>query len=94
MMSHKEYENIGDPITKLIEECSEVIHILCKIKRFGYNNFNPDDKNKTPNHRLLELEMFDLNTAYGGVLNDILYASNDDKLSSSYPADDKHIKNQ
>jgi hypothetical protein len=28
--------------TKLIEECSEVIHALCKVERFGAYNFNPE----------------------------------------------------
>ena len=29
-------------VTKLIEECSEVIHALCKVERFGPHNFHPD----------------------------------------------------
>ena len=28
--------------TKLIEECSEVIHALCKIERFGMHAVNPE----------------------------------------------------
>ena len=31
-----------------------------KVKRFGWNNFHPDDPEKTPNWRLVEKEMKDV----------------------------------
>ena len=34
-MSDPQFYHIGDPFIGLIEECSELIHILCKSKRFG-----------------------------------------------------------
>lgn len=35
-MSQQDYKDIGSPLTKVIEECSEVIQIACKIDRFGW----------------------------------------------------------
>jgi len=34
----------GTPLIKLIEECSEVIHALCKADRFGLDDYHPDTK--------------------------------------------------
>ncbi len=31
------------PIDKLIEECSELIQALCKLKRFGPNTYHPEE---------------------------------------------------
>ena len=63
-MSNSEYENIGSPLTKVIEECSEVIQIACKIDRFGWFSFHPDDPLKTPNIMLLKQEMADVIKAF------------------------------
>lgn len=54
------YQYTGDLLTRTIEECAEVIHILCKIKRFGLHNHHPTDKNKTPNWKLAQSEISDL----------------------------------
>lgn len=59
-MSDPKFKDIGDPVTCTIEECAEVIHILCKVRRFGWFNFNPYDKNKTPNFVLVRQEVKDL----------------------------------
>ena len=44
--------------TKLIEECSEVIHALCKVERFGENNFHPTTG--VSNQEQVDLEIRDL----------------------------------
>lgn len=41
----------------LIEECSEVQQIACKILRHGYNSYNPNDRLKITNTKLLETEL-------------------------------------
>lgn len=41
----------------LAEECSEVIQIINKIIRHGYESYNPFDKNKTENRLLLAREI-------------------------------------
>jgi benzoyl-CoA reductase/2-hydroxyglutaryl-CoA dehydratase subunit BcrC/BadD/HgdB len=59
-MSDPRYENTGDPITRAIEECAELIHILCKVKRFGWNNYHPGDPKQTPNWKLAHMEIEDV----------------------------------
>lgn len=54
------YKPMGDLKTRTIEECSELIHILCKVERFGWKNHHPTDKNKTPNWQLVLDEMDDV----------------------------------
>jgi len=41
-MSDPKYKHVGSPVTKLIEECSELIQSLCKADRFGWFNYHPD----------------------------------------------------
>ena len=63
-MSHTIYKHIGSPLTRVVEECAEVIQIACKIDRFGWFNYHPDDPNETPNIDLLQREMNDVVEAF------------------------------
>lgn len=47
-------------LSLLVEECGEVLQIIGKIKRHGYESYNPFDENKTTNRKLLEKELGDL----------------------------------
>lgn len=49
----------------MVEECSEVIQIACKIDRFGWFSFHPDDPDETTNLDLLRREMDDVFEAFG-----------------------------
>lgn len=53
--------------TKLIEECSEVIHALCKIERFGTDAYNPATGVRNVDHLREEIE--DLMNAIGEYVN-------------------------
>ena len=64
-MSHPNYKHTGSPLTRVVEECSEVIQIACKIDRFGWFNFHPNDPQETPNIDLLKREMDDVVEAFG-----------------------------
>jgi len=44
----------------LAEECAEVIQIVGKIKRHGYDSYHPHDLEKTPNRLLLKREILDV----------------------------------
>lgn len=63
-MTDSANKNACSPLTKAVEECSEVIQIACKIDRFGWFNYNPYDKSKTPNIELLKREMNDVVEAF------------------------------
>lgn len=43
-MSDSKYQAIGDIEDRVVEECAEVIHAVCKVQRFGYTNFHPETK--------------------------------------------------
>ena len=63
-MSDPKYKNIGSPVTKLIEECSELIQSLCKADRFGWFNHHPDRPDAT-NISEVRAEMDDVVEACG-----------------------------
>lgn len=52
----------------LAEECAEVIQIVNKIIRHGYESCNPFDTEKTTNRRLLEKELGDMSYAEGALI--------------------------
>lgn len=47
-------------LSLIAEECAEVIQIVSKINRFGFNSFRPNDEDKLTNRILLESELGDL----------------------------------
>jgi len=59
-MSDPKYKNIGHPLTRVIEECAEVIQAGCKIERFGWQGYNPYDPDKITNINKLMSEMGDV----------------------------------
>lgn len=59
-MSNSKYEKIGSRFDHLIEECAELIQIIAKANRFGYTNYHPEDKTKTPNWHLILNEINDV----------------------------------
>lgn len=56
----EKFNKVGSIITRTIEECAELIHILCKVDRFGWTNYHPDDVTKVPNVLLVVNEISDL----------------------------------
>ncbi len=70
------------------EECAEVIHIIAKIKRHGYDSFNPTVEGCPGNRKLLAIELGHLTAAVSIAKNvkdfdfDIANDASKDKLSS------------
>lgn len=70
----KEFSNNLTPaelerLALLAEECSEVVQIVNKIIRHGYESFNPYDEDKTTNRALLSKELGHLSLA-GDLITD------------------------
>jgi NTP pyrophosphatase (non-canonical NTP hydrolase) len=63
----KHFNQLGpaeaERLSLLLEECGEVIQIVGKIQRHGYESFNPNDASATTNRALLERELGDLRHA-------------------------------
>lgn len=57
-------EEIND---RLIEECSELIHILSKAKRFGYINYHPNNPSLC-NAELVISEIIDVQILMSDIL--------------------------
>ena len=69
-MSDSKYKAIGDIEDRVIEECAEVIHAICKAQRFGILNFHPETKRH--NVYLIADEIQDLKRVLGEYENVIL----------------------
>lgn len=55
-----EYKNQGDAAAALMEECSEVIQVIAKFKRFGGEWYDIPEGKKLSRWMMLEEEMEDL----------------------------------
>lgn len=66
-MSNPDYlpnaNDVDGWLTQVIEEASEVIQSCCKIRRFGWDNWHPNDPSRTTNRAILYSEMEDLRAA-------------------------------
>ena len=47
-------------LAMLAEECGEVVQIVCKVLRHGYESYHPDDMNKETNKDILVDELLDV----------------------------------
>lgn len=70
-MVDPKYKEIGTPVIKMIEECSELIYELCKVDRFGWYGWHPDDPDKKLNIERVVDELADLNAATVELLHHI-----------------------
>ena len=68
----KRIKMIGSVETRTIEECGELIHILCKAQRFGLNSFHPDDKERRPNYLLVMDEIDDVQGCLSELKHEIM----------------------
>jgi len=71
-MADPKYEYIGSPITKLIEECGELIQALCKADRFGLYSHHPYDRTKGNNLEEIQKEMVDVEKSYKWFLKKVM----------------------
>ena len=66
-MSNHPFNQLSDAeaerLAILAEECAEVIQVIGKILRHGYESRHPDDLCNTSNRILLERELGDVNAA-------------------------------
>jgi NTP pyrophosphatase (non-canonical NTP hydrolase) len=72
----------------LAEECGEVVQVIGKIMRHGYDDWSPLDVSRTTNRANLERELGDLNAVC-----DRIRAAGDIKVKNIQDASDaKHVK--
>ncbi len=53
----------------LAEECGEVMQVIGKVLRHGYDDYSPYDETKTTNRRNLEKELGDLAAVKARMIN-------------------------
>jgi hypothetical protein len=58
-------EQEAELLAILAEECGEVVQVVGKILRHGYESYSPFDSNKTTNRKLLEKELGDVDEIIG-----------------------------
>ena len=56
-MTNERYRptKLEDALSRVAEECAEVIHLVCKAQRFGLGDFHPETKEKNIDGILREL---------------------------------------
>lgn len=65
-------------LTKLMEECGEVVRIASKYQRFGRDSYNPNDNDPETNETSLINELGDLIAVMELLVeNDIIYGNPD-----------------
>lgn len=65
----------AERLAMLSEECGEVVQMVGKILRHGYENYHPDDSFRTSNRTLLTKELVDVFSIFDKMveLEDIKY---------------------
>lgn len=69
-MAHPDYVHIGPPAIRVIEEASELIKVICKGERFGWDKCHPNDPGAN-NLERARAEIIDLLRAWGDLENTI-----------------------
>jgi hypothetical protein len=52
-------EQVIEALNLLQEECAEIIQIISKIRRFGFQSYHPGDSEKVTNYKLFNDEVGD-----------------------------------
>ena len=56
-------------LSKVTEECAEVIHIIQKIQQHGFESMNPHDVTELTNKEMLQKELGDLKAVVNILVN-------------------------
>ena len=80
-------------LSLLAEDCGEIIEVVGKILRHGYDSYHPKDKDKTTNRELLERELGDLSLVMTLLTlgDDIDYENVDDYAEDKAERIDKYL---
>lgn len=80
----------AEELIGLAEEASEIIHIICKILRFGWFSYHPNDLTHKLNRSHLETEMGDFLARYEILLE--LGAINKENVDASIDSKISHLR--